>query len=412
MKTLSNGLRTITIPIKNTRVATVFVLVKTGSKYEEKKTSGISHFLEHMLFKGTTKRPTPLKIAEDLDKVGGIYNAFTGEEYTGYYAKVNSKKLSLALDWVSDIYINSTLPEKEVEKERGVIKEEINMYFDNPMLYCQTIFQELLYGDQPAGWDVAGTKETVSSISKEDLSSYMNSQYVSENTVVAVAGNIDKEKTEKEIASAFSGIKEGRAKKAYPVVEKQNKPETSVFYKETDQTHFILGARAFNIFSDYRYSQKLLASVLGGMMSSRLFSKIREEMGLAYYIKTDIDSNPDTGVLYTSAGVENSKINEAVSVIMEEYRKICKEKIPEEELLKAKEHIKGKMAINLESSDSLAYFHTVNELLEGKEHTLEEVFRSIDSVTVEDIQKTAEKIFRPENINLAIIGPHKEPPPL
>ncbi len=406
-KTLPNGLRIITVPIKSTRVATVLVLVKTGSKNEQKNISGISHFLEHMLFKKTKKRPTPLKIAEELDKVGGMYNAFTGEDYTGYYAKVNASKFSLALDWVSDIYLNSMLPQKEIEKERGVIKEEINMYYDNPMRHCQIIFQELLYGDQPAGWDIAGTKETVSSISRQDLLSYMKSQYTAQNTIVAIAGNINEKEAKKQVEKAFSTIRTGEAKPVYPVIEKQSKPEVSAFYKKTDQTHFILGARSFNIFHKYRYAQEVLASILGGMMSSRLFTKIREEMGLAYYIKTGIDDNPDTGVLLTRAGVDNTKAKEAITEIMKEYRKITTKKVSLEELQKAKENLKGKMAITLESSDSLAYFHTVNELLEKKTHSLEEIFEFINKITAKDIQLTAQEIFRPENINLAIVGPHK-----
>jgi predicted Zn-dependent peptidase len=407
LKTLPNGLRIITLPLKNTRVATVLVLVKTGSKYEQKENSGISHFLEHMLFKGTEKRKTPLEVAEELDKVGGVYNAFTGEEYTGYYAKVNVDKFSLALDWVSDIYLNSLLPEKEMEKEKGVIKEEINMYFDNPMAHCELLFQELLYGDQPAGWNIAGTKETVSAITRKDLLTYMDSQYKAENTVVVVAGNIDPKKAEQEVEEAFSGIKTGTPLKVQPVVEDQKEPALLNFYKETDQTHIILGARAFNMFSEHRYTQEVIASILGGMMSSRLFSKIREEMGLAYYIKTDIDDNPDTGVLYTMAGVENSKTEQAVKAIMDEYKKISEEVVSEKELRKTKEHIKGRTAITLESSDSLAHFHAVNQLLENKTYTPEDVFKEVESVTKEQVQQVAKQIFQPKNLNLTVVGPHK-----
>ncbi|MDA3815659.1 MAG: pitrilysin family protein, partial [Patescibacteria group bacterium] len=280
-------------------------------------------------------------------------------------------------------------------------------YFDNPMAHCELLFQELLYGDQPAGWNIAGTKETVSAITRKDLSSYMESQYKAENTVVVVAGNINKEKVEEEVALAFSKIKTGEPKKAHPVIENQKKSALLNFYKETDQTHIILGARAFNMFSEHRYSQEVLASILGGMMSSRLFSKIREEMGLAYYIKTSIDDNPDTGVLYTRAGVENSKTEDAVKAIMKEYQKISEEKVTEKELTKTKEHIKGKTAISLESSDSLAYFQAVNELLENKMYTPEEIFKSIDSITAEQIQETAKQIFQPKNINLTVVGPHK-----
>ncbi len=404
-RTLSNGLRVITIPLLNTRVATVLVLVKTGSKYEEKEVSGISHFLEHMLFKKTEKRPSPLKIAEDLDKVGGLYNAFTGEEYTGYYAKVNASKLPLAIDWVSDIYLNSLLPENEVLKEKGVIKEEINMRYDNPMDYSQILFANLLYGDQPAGRDIAGTKESVSNITRDDLFSYMNSQYLAKNTVVVVAGNIDEKKTEEEVVKAFSSIKEGEAKSAYPVIEEQKKPEVLFFNKKTDQTHIVLGVRTFNSSHRYRYTQKIIASILGGMMSSRLFIKIRDELGLAYYIATSAESNPDTGTLMTQAGVDNTKVKDAVEVIVEEYRKMKTEEVSEEELKKAKEHLKGKMAIILEPSDALAYFHGTTEIQEGKTYSLKEVFDNIDKVTSLDILEASKEIFREDNINLSAVGP-------
>ncbi len=406
-KIFGNGLRLLTIPLKGTKVATVFVLVKTGSKCEEKNISGISHFLEHMLFKKTKKRPSPLKIAESLDQVGGVYNAFTGGDYTGYYAKVDFSKISLAIDWVSDIYLNSLLPEADIEKEKGVIKEEINMEYDNPMIYSQILFQKLLYGDQPAGWDLAGTKESVSKIKRGDLLSYMQSQYVSKSTVVVVAGNINEKEIESEVFRAFSKIRKGVAKKSVPVFENQKSPQAEVFYKETDQTNLCLGARSFNIFHEHRYTQEVIATILGGMMSSRLFIKIRDELGLAYYIKTDVESNSDTGVIVTRAGVDNKKAKEAISAIMKEYQRITKEIVPAQELKKIKENIKGKTAILLESSDALAYFHGVNELLEDKKYKLKDIFSYIDKVTAKDVKEVARDIFRPENINLALVGPFK-----
>ncbi len=406
-KIFENGLRLLTIPLKGTRAATVFVLVKTGSKCEDKKISGISHFLEHMLFKKTKKYASPLKIAEALDKVGGIYNAFTGSDYTGYYAKVDASKISLAINWVSDIYLNSLLPEAEIKKEKGVIKEEINMYYDNPMTYSQILFQKLLYGDQPAGWDIAGTKESVSKIKREDLFSYMQNQYVSESTIVVVAGSIKEREIENEVIRAFSKIRRGVAKKSIPVFENQKSPEADVFYKETDQTHLCLGARSFNIFHKHCYTQEVIATILGGMMSSRLFIKIRDELGLAYYIKTEVEDNPDTGVIVTRAGVDNKKAKDAVSAIMKEYQKITKETVSTPELKKAKEHIKGKTAILLESSDALAYFHGLNELLEDKGYKLNDIFSRVDKVTAKDVKEVAKDIFRPENINLALVGPFK-----
>ncbi len=407
-KTLPNGLRLITVPLKNTKVATVLVLVKTGSKYEEKSVSGISHFLEHMFFKGTKKRTTPLRVVEEIDKIGGTQNAFTTEEYTGYYAKVKSSHIEIAVEYLSDIYLNSLFKEKEIEKEKGVIIEELNMIQDSPMTYCQFLFQNLLYKDQPAGWDVGGSKESVSGIKKKDIVDYWRKHYIAENTVVVVAGKVNKVKIEKIIRKYFSKIKNGTPQKKPLVLENQKKPEVLSFYKETDQTHFCLGARSFNIFHKYRYKQKVLSALLGGMMSSRLFVKLRDELGLAYYVATSVESNPDTGYLVTQAGVENKKVKEAVSAIMKEYKKLTRELVNPKELKKAKECIKGRTSIILESSDALSSFYGIAELLEGKTLSLEEFFHLIDKVTANDVKEIAKEIFKPENMNLAVVGPHKK----
>ncbi len=406
-KTTERGLRIITVPTKNTKVATVLVLVKTGSKNEEKRTSGISHFLEHMFFKGTKKRPNILKLTEDFDKLGGEYNAFTAEDYTGYYAKVNFLQLPKAIELVSDIYLNSLLPEKEIEKEKGVIKEEINMRYDDPMINCITLFQELLYGDQPAGWDIAGTKNSVSSISRKDLVDYMNSQYVASNTVVVVSGNIKEKEVTEKVSSLFSQIRKGKPKEKQKVKEAQNKPRALVFGKKTEQTHLCLGVRGFNLFYREKYVQKVIAVILGGMMSSRLFGKVREEMGAAYYIATSVESNPDTGVLYTQAGVDNDKTKDVIRAIVREYKRMKEERVPAKELKKAKDYLKGRSAIKLETSDSLAKFYGMAELFENKTHSVEDVFNQIDKVTTNDILKVAKQVFTPENINLSLVGPRK-----
>jgi len=408
-KTVSkNGLRIITLPMKNTEAVTVLVLVGTGSKYERKETNGISHFLEHLYFKGTKKRPTPIAVAETLDRVGGIYNAFTGDDYTGYFAKVSYSRLDLALDWVSDIFLNSILPGKEIEKERGVITEEINMTLDNPMYYVQELWSKLLYGDQPAGWPIAGTKENIKKISRHDLLDYRKNQYVAMNTIVAVAGKIDSKVIIKKIENYFSKIKISRPQKKQKLLERQQKPELLLHHKDTDQSHICFGVRAYNIFHHLKYAQELLSLILGGMMSSRLFTKVRGELGLAYYINTDATSNADSGYLLTQAGIDNRKIEEAVSAILKEYKRISKEKVSEDELQKAKDYFKGKMSLLLESSDQQAIFYTMQDILEKKILTPEEIFSKIDKVSREDILKLAKDIFHPEKLNLAIIGPFKD----
>src|SRR3989338_9756256 len=341
--TLKNGLRIITVPQNSTEALTILVLVATGSKYEKKDISGISHFLEHMFFKGTKKRPDKLEIAETLDKIGGIYNAFTAEDYTGYFAKVASPQFELALDWVSDIFLNSLLPEKEVEKEKGVITEEINMIYDNPMAHVGVLWSKLLYGDQPAGWGIAGTKESVGQMTRQKLLDYMESQYVASNTIVCVAGQI-KNDNENKIKKYFSGSKDGSFAPKAKVVERQTQPECLLHFKETDQTHLCFGARAYNLFHPQRYAQDILGVILGGMMSSRLFMEVRDKLGLAYYIRTEAEANPDTGYLVTQAGVDNKNAEKAVSVILREYKKISEEKVPADELKKAKDYVTGKMA--------------------------------------------------------------------
>jgi predicted Zn-dependent peptidase len=406
--TLKNNLRIITVPQKSTQAVTVLVLVGTGSKYETKKISGISHVLEHMYFKGTKRRPSQLAVAETLDKIGGIYNAFTSEECTGYYAKVSAGHLEIALDWVSDIFLNSLLPKKELEREKGVIIEEINMYLDTPMIYIGELWKKVLYGDQPAGWDVAGTKESVAGISREDLVNYMKSQYVAQNTIVCVAGRIPARKLLKRINNYFSKIAVEEPLSKPLVIERQRSPQCLLYHKKTDQTHLALGVRAFDFSHPLRFPLEILGIILGGMMSSRLFMEVREKLGAAYYVKTSVDCNPDTGYLVTQAGIDNSKIEKAISTILKEYKKISRKKVSKSELKKAKDNAKGKLALTLEPSDAKAAFYATQELLENRILTPEEVFKEIDKITANDILKVAKDIFRPDKLNLALIGPFKD----
>src|SRR3989344_8116942 len=406
--TLKNGLRIITVPQKSTEAVTVLILVGTGSKYEKKDISGISHFLEHMFFKGTKKRPDKLEVAETLDRVGGIYNAFTGEDYTGYFAKVAADKFDLALDWVSDIFLNSLLPEKEAEKEKGVIVEEINMIHDNPMAHVGVLWSKLLYGDQPGGWDIAGSKESVGQMTRQKLLDYMKSQYVASNTVVCVAGKISNGAVVNKIKKHFSGIRQTSFKTKAKVLESQNQPECLLHYKETDQTHLCFGARAYNFFHPLKYAQDVLGVILGGMMSSRLFMEVRDKLGLAYYIRTEAEANPDTGYLVTQAGVDNKNAEKAVAVILKEYKKISQERVSPKELKKVKDFMKGKMTLLLESSDAVASFCGIQALLENDILTPEEIYAKINKVSAADVLKVAKDIFRPENLNLALVGPFKD----
>lgn len=405
--TLKNGLRIITVSQKETQTATVLILVKTGSKYETKDISGISHFLEHMLFKGTEKRKGPLAVAEELDSVGGEFNAFTGEEYTGYYAKVNHLYFDIALDWVSDIFLNSKIPSKEMIKEKGVIIEEINMYKDNPMMYIGDLWKKVLYGDQPAGWDIAGTKETVLKIERKDIKKYIDSQYVPKNTIVCVAGKINEEEVIKKVNKYFSQIKDNNSREKVKVIEEQKEPQIEIIYKDINQTNLALGVRGYSMSHPNKFTMDVMAVILGGMMSSRMFSEVREKLGAAYYVRTYNNTDPDTGSLVTLAGVENGKIHKVIETILKEYLKLTKKEVSIKELKKAKEYLKGKIVLRMESSDAQASFYGTQELLKNEIISLEEVFKRIDKVSANDIMNVAKDIFKNDKLNLALIGPFK-----
>lgn len=405
---LKSGLRILTIPQNNTRTVTVLVLVGTGSKYETKQVNGVSHFLEHMFFKGTKKRPTPLEIASPIENVGGIFNAFTTQDVTGYFVKVDVSHVNLAIDMVADIFLHSLLPSKEIKKEKNVVVEEINMRKDTPMIRVRDLWEQFLYGDQPAGWDVAGTKESVSKLSRNDAVSYMKSQYVAKNTVVCVAGSIREKTTRAKVRKLFSAISTKDFNNKVPVKEFQRYPEVFVEQRATDQTHIAFGARAYNLFHKDRFAQDLIATILGGGMSSRLFTEIREKLGLAYYISTSSESNPDTGFLATFAGVRNENAEKAVLSIAKEYKRIVSTKVSQQDLRNAKDRQKGALALSLESSDAKAEFYGAQEVLENRFFTPEQLYDRIEAVRPFDIQRTARDIFQSKNLNLVVLGPAKD----
>ncbi|MDO8574997.1 MAG: pitrilysin family protein [bacterium] len=406
--TLPDGLRIITVPMADTKTVTVLVLVATGSKYETKEINGISHFLEHMTFKGTDRRSTPLAIVEPLDRIGSQYNAFTGQEYTGYYAKANGRHLDLLLNIVSDITLNPKFKQEEINKERGVIIEEINMYEDNPGRKIGDIWTDLLYGDQPAGWDTAGKKEIIAKLMRGDFVRYHNDHYVAPKTVVVVSGNIEHDNIVHKIKKLFKSISNTKGKDKVLAKEFQQKPGTKVVYKKTDQTHIVLGVRSYNIFDKRRYAADVLATILGGGMSSRLFQLLRDKMGAAYYVRTFSDESTDTGNLATWAGIDNRRTEEIIKAILKEYQKIKRIKVSAAELTKAKEHLEGSLILGIETSDELASFYGFQEILKREILKPEEVIKKIRAVTANDVFEVAQDIFKPEKLNLAIIGPYKD----
>ena len=406
-KVLKNGLRVITAPMKDNPTVTVLVLVEAGSKYEDKKVNGISHFLEHMCFKGTIKRPTAVDISKELDALGSQYNAFTAQEYTGYYAKSDARHFSQIFDVVSDIYLNSTFPEKEMQREKGVIIEEINMYEDMPQKHAQELMMKLLYGDQPAGRNIAGEKKNILRMKRDDFVNYKSRHYLPEATVLVVTGQITTKQVMSQVNKTFGSVKRGHKIGKVKIKEIQKKPEVLINFKKTDQTHFILGVRSYDLFSSQNAVLSVLGGVLGGGMSSRLFQKLREELGVCYYVRAYNDPYTDHGFFQISAGVDNKRINEVIHAVLIECQKLKDFKVNEEELNKVKECLIGNLKLSLELSDDIANFYGGQELLKRKIEKAEEKIKKIRQVTADQIQSLAKNIFRNNKLNLALIGPFR-----
>ena len=406
-KVLANGLRLITVPMKDNPTVTVMVLVEAGSKYETKKISGLSHFLEHMCFKGTEKRPKPIDIVRELDGLGSQYNAFTAQEMTGYYAKSDRKHVGTILDVVSDIYLNSTFPKPELEKEKGVIIEEIRMYRDMPTRHIHDVLMALLYGDQPAGWDIAGSEATVRGMTRENMAAYRKKHYLSGATTVVVAGHIEPQEAEERVERAFAGMPSGQKHPKVAVKEKQRRPNLSLVYKDTDQVHLALALRTFDLYDEAMPTMRVAAGVLGGGMSSRLFQKMRDELGICYYVGAAHESFTDHGFLEVTAGVPAKRLAEAVSALMEELRRLKKAPVGAEELARVKEYLISNMYLGLESSDSLAEFYGFQEIVRKPLQLPHEVAEKVRKVSASDVKRLVDAYFIPSGLNLELIGPVK-----
>jgi predicted Zn-dependent peptidase len=405
--TLPNGLRILLAAQPQSLAASVLILVQAGSEYEAKKINGLSHFLEHMMFKGTANRPQVGQIAEELAALGAQSNAFTGQEYTGYWAKAEAKKLPQILDIVSDLYLNPVFNPEEIEKERGVIIEEINMEEDRLPRRAADLFGSLLYGDQPAGWSVSGGKEIIRALMKEDFLKYRGERYVATGTVVVVAGRFSERAVLAQVRKAFGDLPKRRAPAKAKTVERQTAPCAAARFKDSGQSHLILGCRAFDVFDKRRYALQVLADILGGGMSSRLFKRVREELGAAYYIYANADLSLDHGALTVSAGVEHSKLAIVVRVILEECRRLREEDVPARELQRTKDHMSGSIILGLETADELAGFYGSQEILTKKLVPPEKVIAALQKVTAAEIRAVARDVFRNDRLNVAVVGPVK-----
>jgi len=408
LRTLKNGLRTIVVDTGAFPSCTALLLVGTGSRNENKKNNGIAHFFEHMAFKGSAQYPTSMDLAQTVEGFGGVFNAFTSKEYTGYWIKGPVGHVNTMLDVLSDMIQSPILASEEIEREKGVIVEEINMYEDQPQRRIAELYEQMLFPNSSLGYDITGSKETVRSFTRKTFQDFLHNFYAANNAVLIVAGGIGNNGYEKEIESTFGNWRKATISSYVPFTEKQTK-RVKVFHKKTEQAHWILGYPSFSLFDERRYAQNILAAVLGGGMSSRLFSELREKRGLCYYIASGTDMYLDTGTYYTRAGVptDPAKVIDALSITIEEQKKVA-QNISEDELKRAKELMKGHFLLSLEDSFDMAYFMGKRVLFEKETRTPQEILKKIDMVTKAEVMQLAKEILNEERMHIALIGPFKE----
>ncbi|WKZ25550.1 MAG: pitrilysin family protein [bacterium] len=410
LEKLNNNIKVVSIPMPTLESVTVTVWFKTGSRNENKKNNGVSHFLEHMFFKGTTNRPTAKEIAEEIDSIGGIQNAGTSKEYTQYYIKCRADKAEIAFDLLSDMVMNSLLASEEIEREKGTIIEEIRMYEDTPMINIGEVFESLIYESHPLGMGIAGTEKTVSEMKRGDFLDYKDSFYGVDNILITVAGGLSQEIATNLGQKYFSKIstKNSELKIENKFKTIQSKPKIKLHNKKKEQAHIILGYMADGRNYEHKYAQSVLSVILGGGMSSRMFTEVRERRGLAYSVRTSMDRYTDCGYIGTYAGLDTKRAVEAVGVILNEHLKITNGQNPitKQELIKAKEFLKGHLALALEDTSDVSGFFGNQVLFEKKVLSPEGVFKKIDKVTMDEVNAEAIRLFVPEKLNLAIIGPY------
>lgn len=413
LTTLPTGLRVFTVTMPGSESVTLTVWVKTGSRNEEREMSGISHFLEHMVFKGSKKRPSAREISEVVDSIGGEFNAATSKDWTNFYIKCRNAHFKTAIDVLSDMVLRPLLLEKEIEREKGTILQEISMYEDTPTAKIGDVFEELVFEGNPLGWDTAGTAKSVKLITKNDFLRYRGIHYGPENMLITVAGGI-KEKEVLDLVRKYFGelqtekIPERQTSKKFK--GEQRKPRIKIKTKESDQAHFIIGFMGDGRNYKNRYAQGVLATILGGGMSSRLFIEVRERRGLAYAVKTGVERYQETGYVSTYIGTDPKKVDEAVKVTLDQYYGLVssiKYPVSSMELAKAKEYLKGHLALALEDTSAVNSFFGEQALFLSDILTPEEIYKKVDSVTIEDVYAEAKRLFVPEKLNLAIIGPFK-----
>jgi predicted Zn-dependent peptidase len=407
--TLDNGLRLLTASLPQVASTTVFVFYAAGTRYETEETNGIAHFAEHMFFKGTERRPTARDIGMAIDGIGGEFNAFTGKEYTGYYVRCASEHQGIALDVLTDMLRYSKFESDEIEREKGVIIEEMNMYFDTPRDYIGGVYDQVLYGDQPLGWDIVGRKETVRAATRETFLDYIGRWYKPSRMVVGIAGRLD-DNTRSEVERLLGDLAAAETPPRPPLQPLPNGsgPHARLHTKPSDQAHLAIGVPSRPLDHPDRYVLQVLATVLGGGMSSRLFTEVRERRGLAYYVFATNHSYTDAGSLHSQAGVDINRIDEAVTTILDELKRIVDEEVPADELEKAKNFAKGRFVLQLENPQGLILFGLRREVLEGRAVEPDQVLAAIDAVTAGDVQRVAREVLGSNALRLALIGPFED----
>jgi predicted Zn-dependent peptidase len=419
-QTLDNGLPVLRVPVAGVESVTVLVLANTGSRYELPKQQGISHFFEHMVFKGSQNYPTSQALAATVDGVGADFNAFTGKEYTGYYVKAAARHFELALDVVSDMLMTPKLRQEDIDREKGVIIEEIHMYEDSPAQHVGNLFDRMAFAGSGLGHDIIGSDKTVSQLKSADFKDFLKRWYGLPNLLLVIAGDervVGSEAVLEQAQRAFDKKDPQTADRITQKVAVRDDLNKNSFSeqllhlenKATEQAHFILGWPGSDRFNDDRYALSLLNIALGANMSSRLFTEIREKRGLAYYVSSSVDAYHDTGLFGAAVGADPKRIEEALEVTIKEFTQLTdgatSVPITEGELARAKEYAAGKMALSYENPQAIAQYYGMKQLLTGQIETLDEVLVKLKAVTLDEIQAVVEKIIKPGEMRLALIGP-------
>lgn len=402
---LDNGLRVLTSTMPHTRWVSIAFFVGVGSRYESDEQCGASHFIEHMVFKGTTRRPTADEIVIAIERLGGLFNASTGQEETTYWARVPRHHLHTAIDVLADMLRNARFDPTEIDKERNVIIKEIDLTMDTPDDLVHLLNNQLVWPDHPLGRDVAGTKESIMNLDRDKLLAYKNSYYLPNNMVVSIAGDVEHEVVLKQIVNCFGDWARREVRPYQPAKDGQSEPRVRIHNKDTKQAYLCLSVPGLPRDHPDRLILRLLNIVLGEGMSARLFAGIREKRGLAYSVNSYISALYDTGVVGAYASVDPKHIGVAIEAILEEWDKLRQEEIPPAELARAKDFLKGQLLLLMEDSFSVALWFGSQETLFSEILTHEEAIEAIEAITAADIQRLAQKLFVKEKLNLAVVGP-------